>query len=106
MADNGLLVVANIVHYCGGGALAPELGPDFFCLDPVPIGGPMNDSKRSPDSGSEPATSVATQHRKLGAFISYSRDDLDFADQLEVALRLWGFDTTLDRHAISGGEEW
>jgi TIR domain len=52
------------------------------------------------------ATSVRTQHSKLGAFISYSREDLDFADQLDVALRLWGFDTTLDRHAISGGEEW
>ena len=60
----------------------------------------------APDFGYGPATSVTTQHRKLGAFISYSRDDVDFADQLEVALRLWGFDTTLDRHAISGGEEW
>jgi hypothetical protein len=39
-------------------------------------------------------------------FISYSRDDLDFADQLDIALRLLGFETSLDRHAISGGEEW
>ena len=43
---------------------------------------------------------------KLNVFISYSRDDLDFADQLDIALRLLGFDTSLDRHAISGGEEW
>jgi TIR domain len=43
---------------------------------------------------------------KLNVFISYSRDDLDFSDQLDVALRLTGFDTTLDRHGISGGEDW
>jgi TIR domain len=43
---------------------------------------------------------------KLRVFISYSRDDLDFADQLDTTLRLLGFETSLDRHAISGGEEW
>ena len=43
---------------------------------------------------------------KLGVFISYSRDDLDFADQLDAALRLSGFFTTFDRHGISGGENW
>jgi hypothetical protein len=43
---------------------------------------------------------------KLGVFISYSRDDLDFADQLDAALRLSGFSTTFDRHGISGGENW
>jgi len=43
---------------------------------------------------------------KLRVFISYSRDDLDFADQLDITLRLLGFETSLDRHAISGGEEW
>jgi hypothetical protein len=43
---------------------------------------------------------------KLRVFISYSRDDLDFADQLDIALRLLSFDTSLDRHAIAGGEEW
>jgi tetratricopeptide (TPR) repeat protein len=43
---------------------------------------------------------------KLRVFISYSRDDLDFADQLDIALRLQGFATSIDRHAISGGEEW
>src|SRR5262245_52117386 len=43
---------------------------------------------------------------KLGVFISYSRDDLDFADQLDAALGLAGFATTLDRHGISGGEDW
>jgi hypothetical protein len=54
---------------------------------------------------------VAQRHEsgesgKLKVFISYSRDDLDFADQLDIALRLLGFETSLDRHAISGAEEW
>lgn len=43
---------------------------------------------------------------KLRVFISYSRDDLDFADQLEAALKTCGFDCVLDREGISGGEEW
>src|SRR5215475_2994344 len=43
---------------------------------------------------------------KLAVFISYSRDDLMFADQLEATLRIGGFDTTLDRHGIHAGEEW
>jgi len=43
---------------------------------------------------------------KLRVFISYSRDDLDFADQLFAALGLAGFDPAIDRHGISGGEEW
>jgi len=43
---------------------------------------------------------------KLSVFISYSRDDLDFADQLFAALDLYSFDCTLDRHGISGGEDW
>lgn len=49
---------------------------------------------------------VPTEAGKLRVFISYARDDLDFADQLVPALDLTGFDTTLDRHGISGGEEW
>jgi len=43
---------------------------------------------------------------KLSVFISYSRDDLAFADQLVAALKLYGFDPTIDRHGISGGEAW
>lgn len=39
-------------------------------------------------------------------FISYSRDDLAFADQIDAALQLCGFTTTLDRHGIVGGEDW
>src|SRR5215475_9120314 len=43
---------------------------------------------------------------KLRVFISYSRDDLDFADQLNAALDLCGFECFIDRHGISGGEDW
>jgi hypothetical protein len=45
------------------------------------------------------------QDNKLNVFISYSRDDLVFSDQLDAALGIT-FDTTLDRHGISGGEDW
>jgi TPR repeat protein len=43
---------------------------------------------------------------KLRVFISYSRDDLYFADQLDAALNACGFECLIDRHGISGGEEW
>jgi WD40 repeat protein len=49
---------------------------------------------------------VADETRKLNVFISYSRDDLEFADVVDAALRLGGFATTLDRHGISPGEDW
>jgi hypothetical protein len=45
-------------------------------------------------------------HAKLRVFISYSRDDIDFADQLEAGLKVVGFEPTIDRHGISGGEDW
>src|SRR5262245_31986235 len=43
---------------------------------------------------------------KLRVVISYSRDDLRFADQLNAALNAYGFDCVIDRHGISGGEDW
>ena len=43
---------------------------------------------------------------KLRVFISYSRDDLHFADQLDAALNVYGFECIIDRHGISGGEDW
>lgn len=52
------------------------------------------DKRVSPDAG------------QLRVFISYSRDDLDFADQLVVGLELTGFDATIDRQGISGGEDF
>ena len=48
---------------------------------------------------------AAKQGDRLNVFISYSRDDLDFADQLDAALKLTGFDTSID-HTIPGGDEW
>ena len=49
---------------------------------------------------------MVDETRKLNVFISYSRDDLGFADQLDAALGLTGFATTIDRHGISAGEDW
>jgi TPR repeat protein len=43
---------------------------------------------------------------RLRVFISYSRDDLYFADQLNAALNACGFECLIDRHGISGGEDW
>lgn len=43
------------------------------------------------------------ENDKLNVFISYSRDDLECADQFDAALSLYGFGTTIDRHGISGG---
>jgi TPR repeat protein len=43
---------------------------------------------------------------KLRVFISYSRDDLKFADQLDAALNAYGFECVIDRQGIPGGEEW
>jgi len=43
---------------------------------------------------------------KLAVFISYSREDLAFADQLVVTLELAGFAPTIDRVGIHGAEQW
>jgi tetratricopeptide (TPR) repeat protein/S1-C subfamily serine protease len=43
---------------------------------------------------------------RLNVFISYSRDDIAFADQLDATLQIGGFATTLDRHGIDAGEDW
>jgi TIR domain len=43
---------------------------------------------------------------KLRVFISYSRDDVYFANQLDAALKAYGFECFIDREGISGGEEW
>ena len=52
----------------------------------------------NPPSASAPA--------KLRVFISYSRDDLAFADQLVEALDAYSFEPLIDRQGISGGEHW
>ena len=43
---------------------------------------------------------------KLTVFISYSRTDLAFADQLDATLKIGSFETTIDRHGIHAGEDW
>ena len=44
---------------------------------------------------------------KLRVFISYSREDAEFADQLDAALSdVCGFECVIDRQGISGGEDW
>src|SRR4051794_2479995 len=39
-------------------------------------------------------------------FISYSRDDFEFADQLVAGLKVGGFEPTIDLQGISSGEDW
>jgi hypothetical protein len=56
-----------------------------------------------PHRASRPAS---PDREKLRVFISYSRDDLRFADQLDAALNACGFESVIDRHGISGGEDW
>src|SRR6516164_8195932 len=48
----------------------------------------------------------ASINHKAKVFISYSRDDIGFADQLVAALESFGFDPLIDRQSIPGGEDW
>ena len=43
---------------------------------------------------------------KLKVFISYSRKDEDFAQELLAGLQLSGFEPNLDKHDIAAGENW
>ena len=47
-----------------------------------------------------------TKSAKLKVFISYSRRDLKFVDQLLVVLEMQGFHAIIDRKGIRGAEEW
>jgi WD40 repeat protein len=49
---------------------------------------------------------MAEQATSLKVFVSYSRADVAFADQLVLALEDKGFAAILDRHDISGAENW
>lgn len=51
-------------------------------------------------------SSIAKEGSKLRVFISYSRQDLEFADQLVAVLELYGFLTSVDRKGIHGAEKW
>jgi hypothetical protein len=50
--------------------------------------------------------SMPGEAKRLSVFISYGRDDLDFADQLKAALSLHEYEIAIDRRGISGGEDW
>jgi hypothetical protein len=43
---------------------------------------------------------------KLKVFISYSRKDEGFAQELLAGLELTGFQPYMDKHDIAGGEDW
>src|SRR5262245_29786075 len=53
-----------------------------------------------------PALTPTPKAARLNVFISYSRADLAFADELFAGLEVMGFDPRLDRHAIVEGEDW
>ena len=64
-------------------------------------------SPKPGDIAPHPASRPDAPNRdKLRVFISYSRADLDFADQLAAALDSSGFECFIDREGISGGEAW
>ena len=52
------------------------------------------------------ASAMADAAKSLKVFVSYSRTDVEFADQLVLALQDRGFEPILDRHDMSGGENW
>lgn len=49
---------------------------------------------------------MAEAGEKLKVFVSYSRADLAFADELAAGLEIMGFAPLIDRHAIREGEDW
>ncbi len=66
----------------------------------------MADGGRESVVGEEPSRSVDSHSGKLKVFISYSRRDLDFADQLGAILEWQGFLVSIDRKGIHGAENW
>jgi TIR domain len=63
-------------------------------------------SRKPGDTALQASRSDAPDGGKLRDFISYSRDDLHFAEQLDAALNACGFECSIDLHGISGGEDW
>ena len=39
-------------------------------------------------------------------FVSYSREDIQFAQEIRLAIAGWKFDPILDVHGIDGGDDW
>jgi formylglycine-generating enzyme required for sulfatase activity len=52
------------------------------------------------------ASAVSTEPGRLKVFISYSRKDEDFAQDLLAGLQVAGFEPYLDKHDIAAGEDW
>ena len=50
--------------------------------------------------------SIPSDFERLKVFISYSRKDSAFAEDLLLALEAAGFDPYLDKHDIVPGEPW
>src|SRR3954452_15873298 len=55
---------------------------------------------------SDAAEQASGKQPKAKVFISYSRKDLSFADQVEAALKARGFEALIDRTDIYAFEEW
>ena len=53
----------------------------------------------------DPATAAEVQP-KAKVFISYSRKDMVFADKLDAALKVRGFEPLIDRSEIYAFEDW
>ncbi len=56
--------------------------------------------------GDGPAEETVPSSGKMKVFVSYSRADVAFADQLVIGLEDRGFAAILDRHDIDPGEKW
>ncbi len=65
---------------------------DKKAIKPVP---PEADAVRVPEAS-----------EKLKVFVSYSRADLGFADELAAGLEVMGFEALIDRHSLREGEDW
>lgn len=67
---------------------------------------PLNERKSDARSQG-PQSNRPVQPEKLKIFISYSRADTPFADEIVAGLEFdGGFDVRIDRHDIHEGEEW
>ena len=47
-----------------------------------------------------------SEHPEISVFLSYSRDDLAFAEQLAYSLKACGVSVAVDHAEIQGGERW
>ena len=96
--------------YCGNHSLQRAIFFSFFVVsvmtEDLLLGTDAFETAGPAPPATRRKTSSPTDAQRLKVFISYSRADLDFADQLDACLDLTGFDSTLDRQGIHAGEEW